>query len=238
MHDSPSVSHVLNRIDRGPRPELSDEQAQVARARAGDREATDALIASNLPYVVHVAKEFRGRGVPFEDLIAEGCVGLLKAIRGYRAANGTRFMTYATFWVRKEILLAVVDQPHAIHVPRYARQHGFGTPHVLGFDAGSGTDGDLGIADRLRHPDPLPAQTIIDGELQVRLRRHLLRLETRDQVILAWRYGLGGEPQQTLREIGRRLGISRERVRQIEVGAIRRLRLAIANDSRRRFVEA
>jgi len=104
MHNSPSVSNYLRQITRGPRPARHD---------------------------VHIAKEFRGRGLPFEDVIAEGCVGLLKAIRHYRAERGTRFMTYASFWVRKEILAAISDQPHTIHVPRYAREHGCNTPPAL-----------------------------------------------------------------------------------------------------------
>jgi RNA polymerase primary sigma factor len=228
VHDSSSVSYYSQRIIRGPRPELTDEQAQVARASRGDREAVEALISSNLPYVIHIAKEFRGRGLPFEDLIAEGCVGLLKAIRGYRAANGTRFMTYATFWVRKQILAAAADQPHTIHVPRYARQHGHDQVRVLRLDGPRTPDGNQSLADRLRHPDPLPAETLMECERKRLVRREMLRLVTRERAVIAWRYGLGGQDPQTLNEIARRLGLSKERVRQIEVSALARLRAVIA----------
>lgn len=226
MRDNPNV--------RAPRPSLIDEQAIVERARGGDRDALESLISSNLPFVVHVAKEFRDRGLPFEDLIAEGCVGLLKAIRRYDPANETRFMTYASFWVRKEIIAAVVDQPHTVHVPRYARAHGCGALRVVRLDAPKGADGTPGLAGRLRHPDPLPADAVIEGQQTMRLRRHLLRLPPREQTVLASRFGLGGQPTQTLREIGGRLGLSRERVRQIEVSAIKQLRRAIEDRPRRR----
>ncbi len=224
MHDSPSVSSCLRQITRVPRPERHDERAQVARACGGDREAIDLLISANLAYVVHIGKEFRSRGLPFEDVIAEGCVGLLKAIPHYRAESGTRFMTYASFWVRKEILAAISDQPHTIHIPRYAREHGYNTPRLLSLDAPQYSEGETSLGDHLRHHDPLPVETLVENGQVRRLRRLLLRLEPRDQAVLAWRYGLGGQPEQTLREIAQRLGISRERVRQIEVSALARLR--------------
>jgi RNA polymerase sigma factor (sigma-70 family) len=234
VHDSLNVSSYLRQITRVPRPERHDEHAQVARACRGDREAIELLISANLAYVVHIAKEFRGRGLPFEDVIAEGCVGLLKAIGHYRSENGTRFMTYASFWVRKEILAAISDQPHTIHVPRYAREHGCNTPRLLRLDIPEHSEGESTLADRLRHHDPLPVDTLIESGQVRRLRRHLLRLEPRDQAVLAWRYGLAGQPEQTLNEIAQRLGLSRERVRQIEVSALARLREADGTTCRRR----
>lgn len=232
MKDSSSVVYYLQRINRGPRPERADEQAHIARASNGDREALELLISSNLAYIVHFAKGFRGRGLPFEDLIAEGCVGLLKAIGRYRAENGTRFMTYASFWVRKQILAAIADQPQAIHVPRYARQHGHDAVRVVRLDVPRNADGNVPLADRLRHPGPLPSETIIDTEQELQIRRHVRRLPLRDRAVIVWRYGLGGRPEQTLNEIAHRLGLSRERVRQIEVSALARLRDVIVNRSR------
>jgi len=233
VHDSPNVSNYLRQITRVPRPERHDEHDQVARACRGDREAIELLISTNLAYVLHIAEEFRGRGLPFEDVIAEGCVGLLKAIRHYRPERGTRFMTYASFWVRKEILAAISDQPHSIHVPRYAREHGYNTPRLLRLDIPEYSEGETSLADHLRHHDPLPVDTLIENGQVRRLRRLLLRLEPRDQAVLAWRYGLGGQPEQTLGEIAQRLGLSRERVRQIEVSAIARLREADETPRRR-----
>jgi RNA polymerase sigma factor (sigma-70 family) len=224
VNDGTGASYLFRRIGSGARPERADEQADVARASGGSRKAALALLASNLAYVVHIAKEFRGRGLPFEDLIAEGCVGLLKAISRYRSENGTRFMTYASFWVRKEILAAISDQPNTIHVPRYAREHGCSNPRVLRLDVPNGADGPLSLANSLRHPDASPAESVIKRSQTRHLRRHVLRLAPRDRAVIAWRYGLGGEPEQTLNEIAHRLGLSRERVRQIEVGALARLR--------------
>jgi len=227
MHNGSGVSFILGRISRAPRPERADEQAQIALASQGDKRSIELLISANLAYVVHIAKEFRGRGLPFEDLIAEGTVGLLKAIRRYRAVNGTRFITYASFWVRKEILAAVSDQPHPIHVPRYARQHGHESIRVLRLDAPIDAAGGIRIADRLRHPDPSAADTVVLGEQRVSVRREVLRLSRRERSVIAWRFGLDGQPPMTLEAIAGRLGVSKERVRQIEVSALERLRGAI-----------
>lgn len=228
MHRSPSASYLLSRLTRAPRPQRADEHAIVARAYDGDRRAVLHLMAANFAYVVVIAKEFRGRGLPFEDVIAEGCLGLLKAVRGYRATNGTRFMTYASFWVRKQMIAAVSNQPHTVHVPRYARQRGTNAPRVLRLDGPGDPAENLSLGDRLRHPDPLPAETVIERGQTRHLRRHVLRLAPRDQAVLAWRFGLGGQPEQTLGEIAQRLSLSRERVRQIEVGALARLRKQLA----------
>jgi len=227
VYNNASDSYSRLHVTAGPRPERPSEQAQVARASNGDREAMELLVLANFPGVVHIAKEFRGRGVPFDDVIAEGCVGLLKAIRGYRAENGTRFMTYASFWVRKQILAAVADQPHAIHVPRYARQRGYSVPRVLRLDGPKNGDTDLSLGDRLAHPDLLPAEAIIEREQHVQVRRHVLRLPLRERAVIAWRFGLGGQAPQTLHEIGHRFGLSKERVRQIEVSALTQLRDAL-----------
>jgi RNA polymerase primary sigma factor len=224
VQSSASVYQILRAIDRGPRPALTDEQALVERARRGDRAAVDRLTSANLAYVVRVAKEFRGRGVPFEDLIAEGCLGLLKAIRRYRASSGTRFMTYASFWVRKEILAAVTEQPNAIHVPRYAREHGHGSIRIMPIDVPEG----IVVGERVPHTGPQPVETVIGDQLGRRMRRHVVRLPFREQAVIAWRFGLLGDAPKTLQEIARSLGLSKERVRQIEVSALAGLRRALA----------
>ena len=227
MQSSPSVSYLLRNVVRGPRPERNDEQARVARASRGDSRAIADLISSNLPFVINVAKEFRGRGLPFEDLIAEGCVGLLKAIHRFRAVNGTRFMTYASFWIRKEMLLAAAKQPHAVHVPDYARRQGHAAVRFLHLDIPRNGDGEFRIADVLRHPDPLSAEIVMESERTQQLRRAVLKLAPRERAVIVSRFGLDGEPSQTLSEIALRLGVSKERVRQIEVAALASLRASM-----------
>ena len=225
MEHSAAASVFMRLADRHTRPGREEEGAITDRARRHDAQAIERLVIANLPFVVHVAKDFRGRGVPFEDLLSEGCVGLLKAIRRFDPASGTRFMTYASFWVRKAILQALVDQPRTVRVPRYAREQGRFAPREVRIDAEVAGLGEVTFAERLvDRGRPSPAESLISRQERRRLRGHVLALSHREQAVIASRFGLLGEPAQTLNEVGLRLGISRERVRQIEAGALKRLR--------------
>ena len=87
------------------------------RARTGDQRARQKLIERNLRLVVSVAKKYRGMGLPFEDLIQEGNIGLMKAVEKYDPDRGWRFSTYATWWVRQAVQRAVADKGRTIRVP-------------------------------------------------------------------------------------------------------------------------
>jgi len=193
-----------------------EELAIARRARVGDRAAIDRLVQAHVRFVAHVAKEFRNRGVPFEDLVAEGSVGLLKAVGRFDPDAGTRFMTFASFWVRKAILQALVDQPRVVRITRYARDRRQASPREVWIEG-------LPEAATARTERTATDRLIAKQERQ-RLRRHILSLSPREQAVLASRYGLLGEPALTLGQVGARLGLSRERVRQIEAAAIELLR--------------
>ena len=196
-----------------------EELALARQARTGDRSALDRLVRCHIRFVVHVAKEFRGRGVPLEDLVAEGSVGLLKAVSRFDPEAGTRFMTFASFWVRKSILQALVDQPRVVRITRYARTQRHEAPREVWIEG-------VPESETARKDKTAPERLIAKQERQ-RLRAHVLELSTREQAILATRYGLHGEPALTLGQVGARMGLSRERVRQIEVAAIGRLRMRL-----------
>ncbi len=109
----------LNRI--GGEKLLGHEQEirLSRRAKAGDRRARNVLIEKNLKLVVSVAKKYRGWGLPFEDLIQEGNVGLIKAVDKFDPDRGYRFSTYATWWIRQAVQRAVVNKGRTIRVPSY-----------------------------------------------------------------------------------------------------------------------
>ena len=105
------------RIDKG---ELLSHQQEVhlsRRTKAGDKRARQRLIEKNLRLVVSVAKKYRGYGLPFEDLIQEGNIGLMKAVEKYDPERGFRFSTYATWWIRQAVQRAVADKGRTIRVP-------------------------------------------------------------------------------------------------------------------------
>jgi RNA polymerase primary sigma factor len=97
-----------------------DQEHNLARdVKGGSQEALDELILSNLSFVVKVASEYRNLGLPFEDLLNEGNLGLIEAAHRYDASKGTKFITYAIWWIRKSILKALSEHSNLVRVPTY-----------------------------------------------------------------------------------------------------------------------
>lgn len=120
-HARDALGAYMAGLDRGPllRPE---EEVRLARlSRGGCASSRRRLIERNLRLVVSVAKRYRGQGLPFEDLIQEGNVGLMRAVEKYDPERGFRFSTYATWWIRQAVQRAVADKGRAIRLPVYMR---------------------------------------------------------------------------------------------------------------------
>src|SRR4051794_17684725 len=107
----------FTRIDKGKLLTHQEEIVLSKRAKAGDEKARQRLIEKNLRLVISVAKKYRGMGLPFEDLIQEGNIGLMKAVEKYDPDRGWRFSTYATWWVRQAVQRSVADKGRTIRVP-------------------------------------------------------------------------------------------------------------------------
>ncbi len=103
-------------------PLSREEEAELLqRAKKGDRAAIDKLIKHNLRFVVHIAKQYEGLGVPLLDLIDEGNLGLMRAIERFDPSKGVRFLTYAIWWIRQAILRAIQQQSRNVPIPREKR---------------------------------------------------------------------------------------------------------------------
>jgi len=246
-------------------PQLTrDQEADLAlHARRGASEAVDRLVESNLGFVVMTAKEYRDHGVPFEDLVGEGCLGLIEAARRYDADRGCRFVTYAMWWIRKSILAAVAKQSGVVRVPGYHRtqlrraryverelREALGrvpdaeemtgrlsmTPEkirrvldwelkAVPLDAPHGGNGESALSDLLADPGAVDQEEeLIRGQNRSIVREAMTELRPQERTVLVHRFGLDDAPPRTLNEIAVIVGLSRERVRQIETQGKKRLR--------------
>ena len=113
------LTQYLSRVRDGRLLDAGEERDLSRRAHGGDREARKRLIESNLRLVISIAKKYRGRGVPFEDLIQEGNAGLIKAVEKFDPEMGNRFSTYATWWIRQAVPRAIADQARTVRLPAH-----------------------------------------------------------------------------------------------------------------------
>jgi RNA polymerase primary sigma factor len=250
-------------IDKGKLLTHAEEIDLSKRAKSGDKGARQRLIEKNLRLVVSVAKKYRGMGLPFEDLIQEGNIGLMKAVEKFDPDRGWRFSTYATWWVRQAVQRAVADKGRTIRVPvhmgdkirKMARAYNELSAKMereptdeevaerLGWAAEQVRDVKGAMPDATSFNQPLTsdsdateigeliederasevAGTVI-GEMEMDwLAEAVERLPERHRYVLIKRYGLGDEETATLAQLSEELGISRERVRQVQREAERML---------------
>jgi RNA polymerase primary sigma factor len=113
------LTQYLSRVRDGRLLDAGEERDLSRRAHGGDREARRRLIESNLRLVISIAKKYRGRGVPFEDLIQEGNAGLIRAVEKFDPELGNRFSTYATWWIRQAVTRAIADQARTVRLPAH-----------------------------------------------------------------------------------------------------------------------
>jgi RNA polymerase primary sigma factor len=252
-----------------------EEEMSLARhVKRGRSGALNELIESNLSFVVKVASEYRNLGLPFEDLLNEGNIGLIEAAHRYDASKGTKFITYAIWWIRKSILKALSEHSNLVRVPNYqlkkvreirdaenSLRRSLGRApkreeiserlskniskidQVLQFNLREisiedriGKDRDKPIADFLVDNDTSsPEDDLIKREASSLVGDAMGHLSEQERTVVSYRFGLAGGPPLTLKEIGEKMGISRERVRQIECQAKTRLRKMFA---RKRMVAA
>jgi RNA polymerase primary sigma factor len=250
-------------IDKGKLLTHAEEIDLSKRAKAGDKGARQRLIEKNLRLVVSVAKKYRGMGLPFEDLIQEGNIGLMRAVEKFDPDRGWRFSTYATWWVRQAVQRAVADKGRTIRVPvhmgdkirKMARAYNelsaerereptdeevaerlewtaeqvrdvkSAMPDATSFNQPMSSDSDATEIGELIEDERASevAGTVI-GEMEMDwLAEAVEKLPERHRYVLIKRYGLGDEETATLAQLSEELGISRERVRQVQREAERML---------------
>ena len=117
VSDEKILNMYLKEISRIPLLTREEENELAIRAAAGDREAKRKIVSANLRFVVNVAKKYQNQGLPLEDLISEGNIGLLTAIERFDVSKGYHFISYAVWWIRQSILKAICEKSRAIRLP-------------------------------------------------------------------------------------------------------------------------
>ena len=244
-----------------PRLLTADEEKRFARlARQGDEPSRQRMIESNLRLVVKIARRYLNRGLPLLDLIEEGNLGLIHAVKKFDPERGFRFSTYATWWIRQAIERAIMNQARTVRLPihvvkeintvlraaREINQRSNRAPtaaeiathmgrdladveRLLGLHRrvtiGSGGDADSaddrGILDALAgSEDREPAVRAQNAAVCEILEHWVRELSDKQQAVLELRFGLRGCRRLTLEQIGQEIGVTRERVRQIQIEAL------------------
>ena len=243
-----------------------DERRLATAIGRGDAAARDHMIRANLRLVVNIARGYSNRGLALPDLIEEGNLGLLRAVEGFDPTIGTRFSTYASYWIKQSIKRALINSGKTIRIPAYmvellskwrratarlndslgrtptpeevARMLGLARKklpiikkaiHVhQNAPQTEQADGGWSLGELVRDDNAkCPAEVLLDHDTLLHVLRRIDTLDERAAKIIRLRFGLGGVEPMTLKEIGAVLGLTRERVRQIESETLANLALAI-----------
>lgn len=244
----------------------TDEQRLAQQISQGHTQAKQQFIEANLRLVVSIARKYTGLGLGLSDLIQEGNLGLMKAVERFDHTRGTKFSTYATFWIRQAINRALADKGRTVRLPVHlgekirrvnrerqnlayelgyepteqelAERMGLAKEQVhtlltanlitLSLDAPRGEDEETNLAACLLDETwPPPEASMQQFDLSRQLHAALAHLSERERQVLVLRFGLDAEAtsvHRTLAQVGQLLGITRERVRQLEEQALKRLR--------------
>ncbi len=260
--DHTSLNAYLREIREDSLLSAVEERSLAEAIAAGDRDARTRMIQSNLRLVVKIAREYVGRGMSIDDLVGEGNLGLIRATEEFDPKFGTRFSTYASYWIKQAIRHALINTTATIRLPAHmvglltkwrraerslTREFGYTpTPEQISIHLGL-SESQRGLVEKARRarqlrlesgvgdesgtwsPDDSAAEREAPGasleadDERRDLLRRLERLDARERAILALRFGLEGELPLTLKEVGKRLGVTREWVRKIEIRAVRKL---------------
>jgi RNA polymerase primary sigma factor len=240
-----------------------DEKDLGRRIQQGDQEALKRLVESNLRFVVHYAKRYRGLGLAYMDLIHEGSLGLMEAAKRFDPERNVKFISYAVWWVRQAIFHALSEHSRVFRLPQKlsgqvsrltnarerlkvelermptteelaaktelpieeVEQLLLAAGDDVSLSASVGDEGTLELGDTLEQETiPSVELEMIRSSFERRIQSMVEVLDDKEREVIRMRFGLDGEEPKTLQEIGEAMGLSRERIRQIESRAKEKLR--------------
>jgi RNA polymerase primary sigma factor len=267
------VPSYLGKLTQAPLLTVEEEADLARRVQKGDATARQRLIESNMRLVINIAKSYRSRTIPLEDLIQEGAIGLMQAVARFDPSRGFRFSTYATHWIRQAVGRALDNKGKAIRVPahvaqwlrkierertEFARTIGRepspeelaaylgvsprklaalmqSSQEMLSLDMRVGDGENTTLGSLLRDTATGdPEQEVLTDEMIRELQHIVSELSERERLVMGCRLRMDAGQSDERDDLARELQISRERIRQIELHAIKKLR---AMAQRRRLRE-
>jgi len=259
-----ALNLYLRELRRIPLLNREEELACARKVVQGDAKAKQRLIQANLRFVVLVAKQYCNRGVPLEDLVNEGNIGLIEAAEHFDPDRGVHFISYAIWWIRQAILKTIHENNRLIRLPsgrtrelsrieelRYESMVETGSApsiakiaeklsieeselvelmqgaqNILSLDSPViNTENAEAFGASLEDRSiPKPEEVLVGVSIKEELNSVLAELSVREARILRDRYGLAGQHRITLLEASKKYGLSKERIRQIEKKAMRKIR--------------
>ena len=261
------TGQYLSEIGISPLLTAAEERSFARLALRGDEAARQRMIESNLRLVVKIARRYINRGLPLLDIIEEGNLGLIHAVKKFDPERGFRFSTYATWWIRQNIERAIMNQSGTVRLPvhiikdinsclraaRTIRQQQTGEPTAADIAAhldrdvadverllslhnrvtirAGDAEGEGGPVSRLRAKrDAEPSRCAQKDRVNALVDHWVNDLDDTQRAVVERRFGLHGHRRCTLEQIGNEIGVTRERVRQIQINALRNLRTMIESN--------
>ena len=261
-----SYKYYYNQIANIPMLNHEEERALLIKAKQGDIAARNKLVMANQRFVIKIAKQYANRGIPFEDLISEGNIGLIHAVEKFDLSKDCHFLTYAVWWIRQAIKLTFSQKSRLIRLPAhksdqackieraYEQIHSEGkvptvariadkvgikdkevafllntikTPIAIDAKIGNAADKDSRCLDEViaDNQTVTPEDNAMEQNLSELIHRILNDLTPGEREVVIKRYGLDNGGERSLRDVGRDMGVTKERVRQIQTKAIRKFRM-------------
>jgi len=271
-----SVKAYLKDIRHIPLLTAKKELELAYRVKKGEKGARDEMIRSNLRLVISIAKKYTNLGIPLNDLIEEGNIGLMRAVDKFEPNKGFRFSTYAAWWIKQSVSRSIIDQGKMIRIPVYmneeilkckktneelthklkrkpqageiakrlqipvekVREISKWISKMSSLDAPIGEDGEGQVKDIIEDESLMGPDEELEAFFNKERAADLLNMmPKRERLILDLRYGIGDGNTHTLAEIAKKMGVSRERVRQIEEAALKKLRKILKQQEKAKGID-
>lgn len=200
------------------------EKEYIIKAKNGDIVARNKVLRANLRFVFDIAKIYKGTGVSIDDLIAEGNMGMIRAIEKFDVDFGTKFISYAVWWIR-QYMQALIQKTQAVKSMEKSDELSLPNDNVgILYD---NEDEIVNKHETIMSNENDEERNEIDSNHKMVVENLLVKLDDRERVIVENYYGLNELEEKNLEEIGNMLGISKERVRQVKLSALRKMRSEI-----------